>query len=110
MKSDKLFKVLIILIFVLIILNIYSIFIHTPLVNAQQNYQKLSEIKVKSNVLNNIQAMIPEKYGELKGIEGVGKSTMLWFESEDGIIRRINLSFWEDEIILDDLVVTIERN
>ena len=110
MISDIIFYVLIILVFILLILNIYSIFIHTPLVNAQQNNQKLLEVKVKSNVLDNVQAMIPENYGEIKGVESVGKSTMLWFESEDGTIRRMNLSFWEDEIILDNLVVTIKRN
>ena len=109
MKSNSLINVFIALILILLLVNIYMVFCRAPQVNAQQNHQKLSEIIVKSNVLNDVKAVVPEDYGELKGIENVGRSTMLWFESEDGTIRRINLSFWENEIILDDLVVVIER-
>ena len=109
MKFEKLIKVLIILIIILLIVNIYTIFSHHPQLNAQQNYQKMSEIKIKSNTLDNVKAVIPESYGKLKGIESVGRSTMLWLESDDGTIRRVNLSFWEDGIILDDLVVVINR-
>ncbi|MFC1562963.1 hypothetical protein ACFL4Z_02830 [candidate division KSB1 bacterium] len=109
MRSDNLFKVFIILIFILLVANSYTVLFHIPQIKAQQHYQKMSEVKIKANMLNDVKAVIPENYGKLRGVENIGRSTMLWFESEDGTIRRVNLSFWEDGIILDDLVVVIER-
>ena len=109
MKSKNLFKIFVIFIFILLFVNIYIIFLFTPQLTAQEKYQKMSEINVNPNIPEAGKAIIPENFGELKGIENVGRSTMLWFESRDGTIRRVNISFWEDEIILDDLVVVIKR-
>ena len=109
MRSDNLFKVFVVLIFILFIINFYIIFLYAPRITAQEKYQNMSEVSVNPNVSDAVRAVIPESYGELKGIENVGRSTMLWFESKDRTIRRVNLSFWEDEIILDNLVVVIKR-
>jgi len=71
--------------------------------------QLMEEIEIMPNLQDAEKAIIPAEYGALKGVENVGSSTMLWFESSDGTIRRINVSFWEDEIILDNRVVVINR-
>ena len=109
MNSSKFFKIFVIFLFIVLLVNFYVVFFYTNLVIAQQKYQKMSEMKVSPNIRNAGLAIIPESYGSLKGVENVGKSTMLWFESKDGTIRRVNLSFWENEVILDDVAIVIER-
>ena len=71
--------------------------------------QDMREVSVRPNTSAATKAAIPTYYGRMAGVEAVGKATMLWFEGADGTIRRVHVSFWEDEIILDDQVVIIPR-
>ena len=77
--------------------------------NAQDHVQVMQEIEVVPNVTTAQKAFIPKHYGKVIGMENVGKATMMWLEAANGTIRRVQVSFWEDEIILDDKVVVIER-
>jgi len=76
---------------------------------AQDQVQAMQEIQVTPNVTTAQKAFIPKNYGRVVGVENVGKSTMLWLEAANGTIRRVQVSFWKDDIILDDKVVIIER-
>lgn len=71
--------------------------------------QVMTEMPVSPNLNDAGSAGIPRHYGQLRGLENVGRSTMLWFEADDGTIRRVQVSFWDDEVILDDQAVTIRR-
>ena len=71
--------------------------------------QEMQEVSVRPNVPDAGQAAIPSDYGRMVGVEAVGKATMLWFEGADGTIRRVHVSFWEEEISLDDQVIAIPR-
>ena len=77
--------------------------------HAWAQLQNMQEVSVGPNTSAATTAAIPTYYGHMVGVEAVGRATMLWFESADGTIRRVHVSFWKDEIILDDQVVTIPR-
>ena len=76
---------------------------------ADRGRQQMTDVSVTPNLPGAAQAGVPRAFGALRGVENVGRSTMLWFEAADGTIRRVQVSFWEDEIILDNQAVTIER-
>ena len=73
-----------------------------PLFSEAKQVQTLSETVVSPNLAGVGQAIIPDHYGRLVSVESVGRSTMLWFQADTGVIRRMQLSFWEGEVILDN--------
>ena len=109
MNSKKLFVGLIILVIIGAMMYTIKINIRQNTAAADEQIQAMQEIAVTPNATNADKAFIPQSYGKLVGIENVGKSTMLWFEAANGTVRRVQVSFWEKDIILDDKVVIIER-
>ncbi len=109
MKSKKLFVGLLILLVIAAMMYTIKINIRSNAVSADEQIQAMQEIQITPNITSADKAYIPQNYGRFVGLENVGKSTMLWFEAANGTIRRVQVSFWEKDIILDDKVVTIER-
>ena len=77
--------------------------------NADDQIQAMQEISVVPNVTTAQKAYIPQSFGKVVGVENVGKATMIWFEAANGTVRRVQVSFWENEVILDDKVLAIRR-
>ena len=109
MNSKKLFAGFLILAVIGAMMYTIQINIRHNTASADEEIQAMQEIPVSPNATNADKAFIPQSYGKLVGIENVGKSTMLWFEAANGTVRRVQVSFWEKDIILDDKVVVIER-